>query len=230
MSKLGAYLTENTALSLGVSYGNILTQPAQMILLTVIGVLVLGEKLTISKTIGLILCVLGILSISLNGKSFAQLVEGDFMLTLLYIVSGMMAGMFVFVQKKVSGSFDILDSNLIMFAMAAGAGFVPPLLENRLLPASPPDLKAVFAILLFGMITGIGFYLNAKAIPLVPFFMVPLLQSTMVFFSMTWGVLFFHEPITLWILTGAGLFVAGIILMQMSRTCADQTMDTDSRK
>ena len=38
------------------------------------------------------------------------------------------------------------------------------------------------AILWFGFVTGIGFYLNAKAIPLVPFQMVGLLQSTMVFF------------------------------------------------
>ena len=35
-AKLAAYLMENAALSVGVSYGNILTQPAQMILLTVL--------------------------------------------------------------------------------------------------------------------------------------------------------------------------------------------------
>ena len=69
----------------------------------------------------------------------------------------------------------------------------------------------------YGFVTGIGFYLNAKAIPMVPFNMVAVLQSTMVFFSIAWGALFFHEPITGWILAGTVMFVLGIIFMQHSK-------------
>ena len=59
----------------------------------------------------------------------------------------------------------------------------------------------------------IGFYLNAKAIPLVPFRMVAPLQSTMVFFALLWGILFFHEPVSVWIIGGTSLFVLGIVLL-----------------
>ena len=57
--------------------------------------------------------------------------------------------------------------------------------------------------------------MNAKAIPLVPFYMVPIIQSTMVIFSITWGILFFHESISLYIIGGTLLFVVGLICLQL---------------
>ena len=209
--KLAAYTMENIGLSVGVSYGNILTQPAQMILLAALGVLVLKESMNGWKWSGVALCVTGILLISWNGLSLDAFLGDHLPLTLLYLFSGVCAGLFVFAQKKLSADFDILDSNLIMFAMASLLAFFVPLSEGNLLPSSAPDLKCVIAILYFGFVTGIGFYLNAKAIPLVPFQMVALLQSTMVFFALIWGAVFFREPVTVWTVGGALLFVLGIL-------------------
>ena len=213
-AKLAAYIMENAALSVGVSYGNILTQPAQMILLTVLGVTALHEKMSAAKWAGVGCCVTGILLISWNGLPLKSLLGEQLILTLLYIVSGFCAGLFVFTQKKVSAAFDILDSNLFMFALAAALAFLFPAAQGAILPSSTPDLTCVAAVIWFGFVTGIGFYLNAKAIPLVPFRMVALLQSTMVFFSLAWGILFFHEPVSVWIVSGTVLFVAGIVIMQ----------------
>ena len=212
-AKLLAYLTENTALSIGVSYGNILTQPSQMILLTALGVTVLRERMNGAKWAGMALCVAGILLISWNGASLEELLAGDLRLTLLYVFSGACAGLFVFAQKKAAADFDILDSNLFMFSAAAALAFLIPLGQGDVLPAALPDLPCALAILWYGFVTGIGFYLNAKAIPLVPFRMVAPLQSTMVFFALLWGILFFHEPVSVWIIGGTSLFVLGIVLL-----------------
>ena len=211
VAKMAAYTMENIGLSIGVSYGNILTQPAQMILLTALGVLVLRESMNRWKGMGVSLCVIGILMISWNGLSLDAFLGDNLPLTLLYVFSGFCAGLFVFAQKKVAEDFDILDSNLVMFSMASLLALFPPALQGNLAPVSPPDLKCITAILYFGFVTGIGFYLNAKAIPLVPFQMVALLQSTMVLFALIWGFLFFREPITGWIIGGALLFVLGIV-------------------
>ena len=210
-----AYITENTALSAGVSYGNILTRPVQIILHTVLGVFVLREKMNAAKWAGIALCVTGILLITWNGTPPDQLLGDNILLTLLYVASGIFAGLFVFAQKKTADGIDVLDSNLIMFSMAAVMSFGVPLGQGEVLPPSVPDLPCVAAILLFGFITGIGFYLNAKAIPLVSFQMVALLQSTTVFFSLAWGILFFGEAVSGWIIAGTLLFVAGIVFMQM---------------
>lgn len=213
-AKLAAYLMENAALSVGVSYGNILTQPAQMILLTVLGVTALRETMSAAKWAGVGLCVGGILLISWNGLPLEALAGEQTVLTVLYVLSGFCAGLFVFAQKKAAAHFDILDSNLVMFAAAAALAFLFPAARGEVLPSSAPDFSCVAAVIWFGFVTGIGFYLNAKAIPLVPFRMVALLQSTMVFFALAWGILFFREPVSVWIVGGTVLFVIGIVVMQ----------------
>ena len=63
-----AYLTENYALSHGLSYGNIVTQPAQTLFLTLASVLCFKEKLSPRKGFCIFLCIGGVLCISLNGR------------------------------------------------------------------------------------------------------------------------------------------------------------------
>ena len=71
-----AYITENTALSAGVSYGNILTRPVQIILHTILGVFVLRERMNAVKWVGIALCVAGILLIVIIGiQGIYQLVS-----------------------------------------------------------------------------------------------------------------------------------------------------------
>ena len=112
---------------------------------------------------------------------------------------------------------DIIDSNLSIFAVSAVLAALPlaPSVAGGALAGLRPDLPCILAILAFGSITGIGFYLNAKAIPLVPFYMVPIIQSTMAIFAILWGVLFFHEKITLYIIGGTAMFMAGLVGLQM---------------
>ena len=228
VSKWLAYTTENYALSIGVSYGNILTQPAQIILLTVLGTIVLHDVLNWRKELGIALCVAGVFFISWNGMPLESLLQGDLFLTLLYLFSGACAGMFVFAQKKVADAFDILDSNLCMFMLSAILALILPTARGTLVPMASPSMPCILAIIWFGFVTGIGFYLNAKAIPMVPFHMVAILQSTMVFFSLAWGILFFGESVSLWILLGTVTFVAGIILMQTEkRTEQEKAVRTD---
>ncbi|MCR4884913.1 MAG: DMT family transporter [Clostridiales bacterium] len=214
LSKFLAYMAENTALSVGVSYGNILVQPVQMILMTILGATVLHESMNQYKWGGVLLCVTGILLISWNGLTPSAFFGQNLGLTLLYVLAGIGAGLFIFAQKKIADAFDMLDSNLCMFAFAALVSFLVPVSHGSVIPASTPDIRCILAICFYGFVTGIGFYLNAKAIPLVSFQMVAVLQSTMVFFSLAWGVLFFQEPITGWIISGTLMFVVGIILMQ----------------
>lgn len=217
VAKLLSYITENVALSVGVSYGNILTQPAQIIMLTLLSVLVLREKMSGEKWVGMGLCIVGILLISWNGLPPEALLGENLTLPLLYVISGFFNGLLVFAQKKAAPHFDILDSNLFMFSLAAVLAFLIPAAQGTVLPSATPNFACIAAIIWFGFVTGIGYFLNAKAIPLVPFRMVAPLQSTMVFLAIAWGILFFHEPISVWIVGGTILFVIGIVMMQWAK-------------
>ncbi len=217
VSKWLAYLTENYALSHGPSYGNIVTQPAQTIFLTLASVLLFKEKLPFRKVLCILLCMSGVLCISWNGRSLDAFFQENVLLTGLFILSGMCAGCHVLSQKMIADRMDIIDSNLSIFAVSAVLAAVPlaPSVAGGALAGLRPDLPCILAILAFGSITGIGFYLNAKAIPMVPFYMVPIIQSTMAIFAILWGVLFFHEKITLYIIGGTMMFMVGLIGLQM---------------
>lgn len=219
VAKLLAYLTENYALSHGPSYGNIVTQPAQTIFLTLASVCLFKEKLPLRKQICIFFCIAGVLCISWNGRPLDVFFHENIFLTVLFVFSGMCAGAHVLAQKMIADRMDIIDSNLSIFTVSAVLAFLPlvPGIAGGSLAGIRPDLFCILGITMFGFITGIGFYLNAKAIPLVPFYMVPVIQSTMVVFSILWGILFFHERISLYIIGGAILFVGGLIGLQMKK-------------
>lgn len=219
VAKWVAYLTENYALSRGPSYGNIITQPVQMVFLTLASVILFREKLPLRKLFCIFLCTAGVLCISWNGRPLEVFFQENILLTGLFILSGLCAGCHVLAQKMIADRMDIIDSNLSIFALSAllaMAPLIPGVMVGEL-SGIRPDFGCIAGILMFGFITGIGFYLNARAILLVPFYMVPVIQSTMAIFAILWGVLFFHEKISVYIAGGTALFILGIIGLQMKQ-------------
>ena len=68
ITKWLAYLAENYGLSHGPSYGNIITQPAQTIFITLASVLLFKEKLGPKRVFCIFLCMAGVLCVSWNGR------------------------------------------------------------------------------------------------------------------------------------------------------------------
>jgi len=222
VTKWLAYLTENYGLTHGPSYGNIVTHPAQTIFLTLTSVFLFREKLGAKRIFFILLCMVGVLSISWNGRPLSVFLDDNVLLLGLFILTGIFAGCHVLAQKMIADRMDSIDSNLAIFAVAAllSSLFLVPDIASGGVAGIQPDLPCILAILAFGFITGIGFYLNAKAIPLVPFFMVPVIQSTMAVFSIIWGVLFFHEQISIYIIGGTAVFLVGLIGLQVTKAKA----------
>ena len=60
--------------------------------------------------------------------------------------------------------------------------------------------------------------------------MVPLIQSTMVIFAIMWGVLFFHEKISVYIVVGTILFMIGLIWLQMQNNAEQAKKKAEQAK
>ena len=227
VAKLMAYLTENIGFTLGPSYGNIVTQPAQAVFITLASVFLFKDKLPFKKVVSIFLCIAGVLCISWNGRPLSEFFQNNILITLLFIVSGCCGGAHVLAQKMIADKMDIIDGNLSIFAFATVFAVFPTLPETfaGALTGIRPSLSCWAGVLAFGTITGIGFYLNAKAIPLVPLYMVPIIQSTMVIFAILWGVLFFHETLTVYIIAGTVIFLAGLIWLQLQNSGALKSKD-----
>ena len=50
--------------------------------------------------------------------------------------------------------------------------------------------------------------------------MVPVIQSMMAVFAIVWGVLFFQEPISVYIIGGTAAFLIGLIGLQLTKAKA----------
>lgn len=212
-----AYLLENYALAHGPSYGNIVCQPSQAVFMALASVFIFKDKLTPKKLFCIALCISGVLVISWNGRPIGEFFGENLILTVLYIIAGMCSGAHVLAQKMVADKMNIIDSNLTIFAMSAVLALIPvvPSVAGGAVAGVHPSAMCLFAIPSIGFITGIAFYLNAKAIPMVPFFMVAIVQNTMVFFSMLWGILFFNEKITVYTIAGTAVFVIGLVALNL---------------
>ena len=167
-----AYLLENTGFTLGPSYGNIITEPAQTVFLTLSSVILFKDRLSPKKILCIIMCTMGVLCISWNGKDLSSFFHENVLVTVLFVISGACAGAHILAQKMIADRMDIIDSNLTIFAFST-----------------------VFS--------------------LVPLYMVPLIHGTMVIFCIIWGVLFFHETLSVYIIGGTVLFMVGLIWLQL---------------
>lgn len=216
-AKWVAYIFENTGLTMGPSYGNIVLQPAQAIFVTLASVVLFHEKISKAQIFCIFLCIAGVLCISWNGKDMSSFFHDNVLANLFFVLAGVFAGAHVIAQKMVADKMDIIDSNLSIFMISSVLAVFPLVkpVTSGALTGVHPDIFCLLGIVGFGFITGIGFYLNAKAIPLVPLYMVPIVQSAMVIFAIIWGILFFHESVSVYIIVGTIVFMVGLIWLQI---------------
>lgn len=212
-----SYLAENYGFAHGLSFGNIIEPPVAAVVSAVISVVLFKDKLTPKKIFCIFLCVAGAFCISWNGRPLEEFLSASILTTMMFVLAGALGNMLVLAQKMLLDKMDIIDSNLTTFAIAAVFAVIPviPDVASGAVSGVQPSLACYAAILFFGFTTGIGFILNAKALPLVPFYMVPIIQSTMILFSITWGILFFHETVTWYIIIGSLIFIVGLVWLNI---------------
>ncbi|MFA5561183.1 MAG: DMT family transporter [Eubacteriales bacterium] len=210
------YLAENYALEQGVSYGNILVWPVQCIVALFFSVYLFREKMTGQKLFGALLCLLGIGAIAWNGASLSNFLGENLLFTALYVLAGLGASAFMVVQRKLLYRMSALEANTSMFVVATVVTALPLPFVGETTGVFP--FSSLLAIAGLALVSAFGFLMVAAAMKTVPFFMVSIIQSTSVLFTLLWGSLFYREPITAYIIIGTLLFVAGIVFVNLRLT------------
>ena len=213
LAKALHYIGENFGVAHGFSYGNVLIWPVQTVVILLISTLILKEKVTRRAILGAVLCVTGIVLLMWNGMPIRQFIGGQGPLLAAFVVAGIGASLFTFAQKRLLDQMDTVTMNSSMFIVGAiCTGVVLPATDA---PVLELRLPAVLSMLVLGAITGVGFLLQAEGLKTVPIFTATVIQSSTVVLSLLWAALLYSETITPWILTGTGLFIVGIILVNM---------------
>lgn len=211
-AKAANYIFENWAIRIGYAYANILVQPVQTVVLLIAAGLLFKERISGRSWAAAALCIAGVVVIGWNGLPLDELMRGSGLTTLLFALAGIGAAVHVLSQRMLVRSMDTGTMNFSVFLWATLLVTVPiPVQSDGL--TGPVTFWAAAALVLLGLITGLGFFWFAEAIKRVPFAAVAICGNSSVLFSILWSYLIFHEPITGYVLGGTGIFIAGFMLL-----------------
>lgn len=215
LGKCCNYIFENLGISLGHAYGNILVMPIQALFLVVVSAIFFKEKIITRSWIAVALCIIGVFLVSWNGLPLSLLFSSNALITLLFVISAIGAGIHLLSQKILIETMESADMNLAVF-------FLSTLITATPLPFTFHYkgtflLSSCIALIVLGLITGMSFYLYANALKKVPFLAAVILSNSSILFTLLWTWLFFREPITQYVITGAILFLIGVILLNLPK-------------
>lgn len=207
------YLFENIALSIGYSYGNILIGPIQTVILLILSAFWFKEHVSVRGWIAAALCIAGVLLISWNGLSLSELFQGGMVTTLLYGLAALGTAFHVLSQKVLVKEMDAGNMNFSVFLVCTVLLMLP--LPWTFSWSGEFSGYGLLALVLLGVITGLSFYWFSMALKLVSFPVAVIVSNSWVLFSILWSYLFYRDPITVYVIGGGALFVAGLILLNL---------------
>jgi len=214
IGKAANYVFENIALRIGYSYGNILVQPVQTVVLLFAAGLLFKERITARGWAAAAFCVAGVIVVGWNGTPLDELAAGSGLTTLLFTLAGIGAAIHVLSQRMLLKTMDNGNMNFSVFLVSTLIVAVPVPIQSHGF-TGPVTVWAWGALVLLGIITGLSFFWFAEAIKRVPFMVVAIVGNSTVLFAILWSYLFFHDPITIYIIGGTVIFVAGFLLLNV---------------
>ena len=208
------YFCENTALQKGASFGNIVTYPVQAISLCFFSALIFKEKIGPRKIISTILCVSGILIISWNGNTMDVFFGDALPVMMLFVFSAIGAATFILAQKMLILKLPSTDMNLSVFLVGTLIAAVPMGLDVD--QFSSFRLSSLLALIALGIITGGAFLLVAKSLKKLSLVVSGMIQNSCAIFALIWAAIFWHEPITAYVVIGTVIFLCGLVFINVS--------------
>ena len=206
------YLGENYGVMRGFSYGGIIVWPIQTLVILVVSVTVFREKLTRRMMLGTAMCLSGIALVTWNGAPYEVFIQANASTFLAFLLAGIGAAGFFIAQKRLVEKMEIVRMNVSMFLY----GMLTTLLVLPVTSARIPHIRGAanipgaLSIFLLGAITCVGFLLQAAAIRKVPMVLATIIQSCTVILSILWGVLFYGDPLSGYVIAGTAIFLVGI--------------------
>ena len=208
------YFCENAALHHGSSYGNIIVFPIQAVAFCFFAAVFFKEKIGPRKLLATLLCITGILIVSMNGVSLSAFFGNSFRTMILFIFAAIGAAGFVLSQKMLIDTVDAKDMNISVFFVCTLISLVPVIIDRHEFHTF--QTSSFLALIGLGGITGIAFLLIAQSLKRMSLVVNGMIQSSSTLFALLWAILFWHEAITGWIVLGTVIFLCGLALINLA--------------
>ena len=213
-AKVLNYFCENTALRMSASYGNIIVYPVQAVALCVFSAIFFKEKIGPRKILATILCVAGVLMVSINGTRLSALTREAILPNVLLMIAALGAATFILCQKKLAKEVESIDMNTSVFLLGAIFASVPMGFDAGEFQSF--SWLSLLALMGLGVITGGAFLLVAKSLEGISLIVSGMIQSGSVLFTLLWGALLFNEKLTVYTLAGVIIFLGGLVLINLA--------------
>ncbi len=212
LAKTINYTAENGAIARGASWGYIVEQPVQADAVLLISALYFKERPGKRKLAAASLCIVGVLLVGLKGFSAAR--AGGTLDFLLFTVAACGSAGHMMGQKILMGKLDSSSMNLSVFLLASVFTAIPlPFSGHAIL--GPLSAGPVVAAVVLGFITGASFLIWGVALLRVSFLTTAISANSLGVFALLWGVLLRAEMPDRWSLMGTGIFIAGLLVMNL---------------
>lgn len=181
------------------------------IMLALLGVLVLRERMSWLKASAGLAALCGLVLVGWNGQDLDALLRSEYLAGNLLVFAGgccwAVYGLGQRVVARVPGG-TLLPVFVVATAMAGLSALTQPAVH------SPVRLPAVLSLVYLGLGgTGLAYILLAKGLARLEAATVGLLGSTLPIFTMAEAHVFMGEEITIYLLGGAALVIAGVALV-----------------
>jgi drug/metabolite transporter (DMT)-like permease len=216
LGKAVNYIFENLGVVIGFAYEQILIMPMIMLYMMIASFLIFKERLNAYTGIAAVLSLGGIFLVSWNGVPLSEL---SLVVTGIFAISALGACFHFVSQKILIQKMSSEDMNLSVFFWAT-------LMTSLPLPIAFEAGEAGFngwamlCLVALGFITGVSFFIYGLGTKKLSFMTSSILINASVLFTLLWSFLFFREPITLYTISGALLFIMGLVLVNVPQFIA----------
>ena len=111
-------------------------------------------------------------------------------------------------------TIDAATMNFSIFLLSAMLTAVP--LPFSFKEIYKVNVFIVSLLIALGLITGVGFYITTNSLRKVSLVIVTVIGNEASLYSLLWAWLLSHEPISMYVVSGATLLIAGIIVLSIS--------------
>jgi len=176
-------------------------------------VAILGERLNARRIGGGLITLAGVVAVTVDGVSLSDITRSDrFLGNVLVMLAGISWSLFAVAQRRTRFGRNLFERLTPIFSIAAM--ITSPVMLRRgawvFTPAVAPVLMFI-VLTVFG--TGVVYWIYARAQDVLDVSVLSILLCAIPIFAVLFAYVLLHEPVTLSLVAGGSIIVAGIILI-----------------
>jgi len=178
---------------------------------------ILGERLNLRRVMGGLITVAGVLTVSLDDLSVADVTRQDRVLgNVLVMLAGISWSLFAVAQRRADVDDGLFHRLTPIFSIAALIT-APAMLQKSAWTThfSASSVGMFIVLTVFG--TGIVYWVYGRAQQLADVSLLSIVLCTIPIFAVAFAYVFLHEPVTPQLILGGTVILAGILLIATER-------------